>query len=737
MLLVDDIIKWIVKTASLTKVDETRQAQLTTMRPNVILFSSAMNAWVKSGLSEAPVKVEELLEEMKLLNDEFPEWEDIQPNKVSYSTAIDAWAKTGNVDKVQGLLQEMHQLHHDTNDESIKPGLHAFNGYLVALVKQGRAEEAEAVLHQMEDFYESGELDEAPTVVSYSTVLDGFARSKMDGASYQAESLLRQMFVRQEENRGVKPNAISFNSVIHAHIQSGNIQAAEVLLHEMNDAYSSTGDTEIRPTLETYGNILSGLAKSRRKDAGERAENLLKYIKDMAVSGALEGPPDDVIYNAVLDCWAKSGNENSAQRARAVLDGMKEDGVSPDVISYNTVIQCMAKSRKLREAETLLNDMEKFGVQPNGITYNSLLSAYVASAPPGGKKQQQFSGRIAFLADCVEKLFERMKQDTNIPADVVTHNTVLNFYSKIGDVDRVTMLFNAMLSDDSAVRPDTTSVNTVINAWANSGRPDAAEQAENIFDELLLGEGSDLSPNPISFNSVMKAWTKSRAPEAAERCQRFFDVLKRDFAGELRPDFVTFNILIHAWSLSEDDNAPDFAERTFEEMKRRYEEGESRMRPNNMTFGALINVWSKSSRPEAGEKAGLYLRNIIQNSERGSNGEQPRVFEFTSAIRAWEKSGDVRAPFKADEILYLLLKEVKEGNKMAKPDSQFFGAFLSCLASSRVADKCLYANRVVQMMKDFRIRPNRFLLYQIKKCYAQDAHSKETKSSVESSQALQ
>eukprot|EP00751_Fragilariopsis_kerguelensis_P021617 CAMPEP_0170898086 /NCGR_PEP_ID=MMETSP0734-20130129/45863_1 /TAXON_ID=186038 /ORGANISM="Fragilariopsis kerguelensis, Strain L26-C5" /LENGTH=920 /DNA_ID=CAMNT_0011290817 /DNA_START=171 /DNA_END=2933 /DNA_ORIENTATION=+ len=679
--------------------------------PNVVLFSSAMNAWTKSGLNDAPEKVEELLHKMETLQKCYPEL-DINPNKFTYSTAIDAWAKVRRVDKVQHLLQKMYQQAEVENDPSLKPGLPAFNGYLVALAKSGRVSEAEALLSQMEDLYDSGELEEPPGVISYSTVLDGFARSKLEGASMRADSFLRRM-INQDD---LVPNAVSYNSVINAHVQSCNFEAAEALLREMHDDFLNNGDIEIRPTIQSYSSVISGIAKSRQKDSGQRAERILEQIKEMAQSGDLDKPPDVILYNSVLDCWAKSSSTpEMAAKAVIFLEKMKNDKITPDVISYNTIIHCLAQSGKVQDAELILEDMEEVGVSPNSITYNTLLAAYLSQSSPRKsnkhkEEDQTIQSRKVYAINVI-KLFDKMRSDHRIEPDVVTYNTMLHFHSRVGDVEKAESLLKEMFLEDSRVSPDSTSLNTVINAWANSGRIDAPQRAEAIL-----------------------AWTKTRMPEAAERCQNILDLA----TNIIQPDFITFNIMIHAWSLSYREDAPDRAEALLSEMHRKFNAGDSRMRPNAKTYGSLISVWSKSRRLEAGQKAEEYLRQIIHMSDgrqhqrdrqrskyrrRVGQEEQPRVFEFTATIRAWHNSGDPIAPYKADMILYWLLQQVKRGNKRATPDSNLFLSILLTLASSSIPNKNIYANKIIQMMIEYKIKPNKKLLDQLKRCYQrQEAH---------------
>lgn len=688
VLVAERILEWLIKNST----------EHSCLCPNVFVFSSMMNVWVKSGRAEAPEKVEKLLEDMKRLHIEYPDW-DVSPNQFTYVTAIDTWAKVGRVDRVEGLLKEMHAEYRD-GAEDLRPSIMAFNGYLVALARNGETEKAETVLQHMEDLHSSGELVEPPNVISYSAVLDAFAKYKHVGAAERAESILRRMI-----DQGIKPNNISYNSVIDAFAKSQNVERAESLLNEMYELYAH-GNFETKPTMRTYCVVLSAWSSSRSPEAGERGEKLLNLMKDLANSGEIDAP-DIVAYNTVLDCWVKS-EKGCAEKARSFLEKMVQDGVIPDVYSYNTTIHAMIQAGDIRGAESMLDTMRKVGVAPDTTSYNTLLAAWIKF------RSKEASSKAA-------DIFERMQQDKNVKSDLVTFNIMLHSYSKSGNGKRAESLFNEMCEEKSLVRPDSVSYNTVISAWSRSQDRDAPKRAEIILEKMIEHDGN-VQPNSITFNSVIGVWLKSKSPETASNCERIFGVMNdmyEDGHLQVKPDAVTFNSLIRAWSLSTDEEASERAEAVFHEMKRQYESGDGRSKPTAATYGSLINVWAKSKRHHAGQKAEDYLRSLIEQADSGQVQERPRVFEFTLTIEAWAHSGDPKAIYKADEILYLLLKEVKAGNKEATPDSRLFGTILLLLASCDIPDKAKYADRLIGLMKDHRIRPDSFLVSQLKKCYSE------------------
>jgi pentatricopeptide repeat protein len=713
-------------------------------KPNVFVFSAAMNVWVKSAFPEAPEQVEKLLNQMKDLAERYPTgWrrtdksmnslnaddnsekgnsddqsaQTIAPNRISYSTAIDTWAKVGRVDKVKELLQEMNQ----SDDDDLQPGLHAFNGLLVALSSNGLSDEAEAVLDQIEEMYESGDLEDAPNEFAYTTVLDSFCRSKNRGAAQSADALFRRM-----KDVGIQPSVVTYNAVLNAHVKAGNMNAAESLLQEMQADAALTRNMDLKPTVHTYSTLLSGIANSGHNDAGRQAERILDHLQHLSNTGELDTALDTTIYNVVLDAIAKSSYHGTADHAKNILERMRGDGVARDVITYNTLMHCLAKTGS-HDAEKMLDIMEEDGVPRNATTYNTLLVSYLSStALPKSRSRTNHKTRreqqnvLVQSTQKAERLFTRIKNDPTVDLDIVSYNTMLHFYALGGDAHKARALLDE-IKDSSLVKPDTITFNTVINAYGNSFRlRDGPEQAESLLHQMISKDGLAPSPNTITFNSVMGAWVKSRRPEAAQCCEKLFHVMK-DAPFDCDPDAVTFNTLIHSLaSAPENDSAPDRAETIFAEMKQRNENGEYWLRPTILTNGSMIAVWSRcKNRPESGEKAELYLRQIIRNSRKHQEKAKPRVYEFISTIRAWQNSGHPKAPYKADEIFGLLLQEYEtQNNKQARPTEKLFEAILSTIASSRhVPNKPAAADKILYWMKKYNIAPNDTLVTELGKCY--------------------
>ena len=690
---VDPLIDWIIQQA-LTHAH---------MQPNVYTFSSLMNAWVKSKHTQAPYKVEEILGLMHELHEEYPDW-GVTPNQVTYTTAIDVWAKRGRVDRVQQLLHDMHAAYKQEEEgghqrQGLKPNLPAFNGLLVALAKAGETDRAQEVLERMETMYEAGELDDPPSVISYSTVLDAFAKSSKHGSARRAEKILRQM-----KDRGVQPNNISWNIVINAYAKEKNPEQAENLLREMHHEYEQ-GVHEVKPTTRSYTVVLSAWAAKQSRHSGERGEQLLELMEKLYEAGEMN-EPDIFVYNSVLACWASSRMPEAGRKAKEFLEKFIREGkMKPDSYSFNTVMSALIRENRLTDAEQIMAVMRDFGVTPDATAYNTLMNAWVKS----GAKDAKYR---------VEKLYQQMKEDPDAEADVITMNILLHFYSKSNNPEAAEALLNEMCSPESKVTPDAISFNTAISAWTACMRPESPERAEAIL-SLMLQYSDTVVPNVITFNSLLNSWVKSRPLEAREECRRLvgtmFDLVEQGNSSA-QPDVITYNTLINAHSVSGDDDAPLQAEMIFREMDRRYEQGDHRLKPSVHTYGSLINAWSKSKNPQAGQRAEDILRLWMDRADAGAVSERPRVTNFSATVRAYTNSGDARAAHRADAILFLLLREYEKGNEFCKPDNWVFVSVLEALVASTVPNKPLAARRLVDMMKEHQILPDKHKVQLLKQC---------------------
>ena len=100
----------------------------------------------------------------------------------------------------------------------------------------------------------------------------------------------------------------------------------------------------------------------------EKAHSLFQAMVD-------EGCPINVeSYTALLSAYSRSGYLNEAFY---ILEEMKNTSdCQPDVFTYSILIKSCLQVYAFDKVQYLLSDMTSQGVKPNTITYNTLIDSY-------------------------------------------------------------------------------------------------------------------------------------------------------------------------------------------------------------------------------------------------------------------------------------------------------------------------------------------------------------------------
>lgn len=55
---------------------------------------------------------------------------------------------------------------------------------------------------------------------------------------------------------------------------------------------------------------------------------------------------------------------------------MKEEGINPDLITYNAVLDACGKNQDKVRILRILEEMDKKGIEPDVVTYTTLIAAF-------------------------------------------------------------------------------------------------------------------------------------------------------------------------------------------------------------------------------------------------------------------------------------------------------------------------------------------------------------------------
>jgi pentatricopeptide repeat protein len=107
--------------------------------------------------------------------------------------------------------------------------------------------------------------------------------------------------------------------------------------------------------------------------------------------------PDVVTYNSSLHCCGRHGCPDEAE---ALLAEMRAAGVAPDCHSYSCVLDACAKAGSVSDAMRVLAEMDEAGVAPNHMSYTSVMNACVHHSDAASLDQARPAAPRICLPSC-------------------------------------------------------------------------------------------------------------------------------------------------------------------------------------------------------------------------------------------------------------------------------------------------------------------------------------------------
>jgi len=421
-----------------------------------------------------------------------------------------------------------------------------------------KAEEMIATLEKIAQ--EEENQDYLPGPVQYTLLIDAYAKSGTAEGIERAEDVIDRILESHEqsnENNGgtssssaavVTPSAQMFNAIIAAYANIGTTEAAEratSILERME--YMKEFGGLVKPSVHSYSITISAWAKCESETAAVNAENILNRLfedydevlqSEDQGNYARELKPNNIVFNSVIDAWARSGSPDAGEKAEAllrrmeVLSRMDEYDVRPDTISFNTCIKAFCNSKKEDapyKAEEVLSKLETnpqypkrnggvLTVRPNRLSYNTVINAWSKSTLPESAMRAE---------DLLLRMIKSFKSDTfaTITPDCVTFASVLNVLAKSRNVrfkaEKCSSILKAMIDlheDDGSydTKPNVICYNTVLNACAFSARGSDEErrQAMKVAVETFNGmrQGKYVSPDAVSYGNMLKCCANLMPP---------------------------------------------------------------------------------------------------------------------------------------------------------------------------------------------------------------------------------
>ena len=353
-------------------------AEDTGIRPNVVSFTAAVNAWARSTQPHAAQQAEKILKRAIEL------WRsgyiDARPNSYTFNACITAWSRSREknaADNCVRLLEEMNQFYDEAGrPDDLQPDSRCYNLAINAVARSrvpGCADKARGLLNQMETLHDEGPFpDLVPDSLTFGAIINSYANDRSDQkASQHAAALMQQMeSMHQYGITSCKPTTFVYNSCLNAFAKAGgsaNAEKAELFLEVMENLSNSVAeDDAIRPDSISYSTVINAYANSNWIDAGEKADVLISKMKTLDALGE-----DNVSCNAISYTAAIKAHVNS-MKAMLKEQDRAEDGTD----NAQVLLQSRDRAWDLLVECALLRIAGDRQCQPSNATYSLVREAF-------------------------------------------------------------------------------------------------------------------------------------------------------------------------------------------------------------------------------------------------------------------------------------------------------------------------------------------------------------------------
>lgn len=312
---------------------------------------------------------------------------------------------------------------------------------------------------------------------------------------------------------------------------------------------NSEGELNVAPNLETYTLLAKSWLRSPQYDAAQRVQDMVQQMEDRLRRGTSALVPDAHLYNTVLTTWSRGKqHQQAADACLGLLDNMEElfhqnkKRRIPNTVSYNIALHTLAKTQKADRKDDVvptkamdilnrMNDMvETHGrtdCRPDVITYTSCIDAMAKSGD--GEKAE------ALLKE-LEDAYEKSGRQASLQPNIRSYTSVVHAIARSRTnperaerlVQRLEGLYNGAKSGGNqrarsdAIQLDVVCYDALLNAYGwSKDYPRKTQKCFEIFQHMVelykSGQNREAKPDIITCNAILNSAAYADAANEMER----------------------------------------------------------------------------------------------------------------------------------------------------------------------------------------------------------------------------
>ena len=301
------------------------------------------------------------------------------------------------------LLLEMRD---DTVTPGVTPDARTYHEVVAALARAHEWRLAERTFSEMRTAFPNHD----PSVLVYTSLISAYGK----GGQWEKANLAFETLKAQSEGTGNIDTGV-YNALLSAAVSAGRYRDADGVFDRM----PSEG---VRRNVTTYNAVLTSLGRQRRLrdmeslrremrrnsiEANETTFSVLITAFGNAgecgracalLDEACDTPwvyKSAVVFNATLGACVKAGE---TQLAKKVLSLMKNEGIHPTLVTYNTMLMGASASRDWGEVANIYRELLRTGQQPDAITLDCLCGIEKLQRANEARKEAEAAARRAMLS---------------------------------------------------------------------------------------------------------------------------------------------------------------------------------------------------------------------------------------------------------------------------------------------------------------------------------------------------
>lgn len=228
------------------------------------------------------------------------------------------------------------------------------------------------------------------------------------------------------------------------------------------------------------------------------------------------------------------------------------------IVTFNSLISRSGMWKNSSLAESFFDDMILYGIQPDIQIYNSLLNAYSKA------------GEI----DKAVNLFNQIIHNGTIKPTVVTFNTQIDCYARNGIISSVNDVFVIMRKH--GIKPNIRTFSSLIHAYCEGG------QVYSAIEIMKTMEKQNIVVSSVTYSIVLHALGRIGNLELA------FDMIEKMKLKNIHPNVVTLSSLIHACGKHKQ------IDKAFELYYEMIKSNVTELQPNSITGSSLVDICLKA-----------------------------------------------------------------------------------------------------------------------------------------------